>query len=57
MDQTDNTKRINSSYFPLKIEYTDTREQVIVKSPENIQYGREFRVLKTKAKVNDVPRV
>lgn len=36
-----------SNYFPLLIVYTETQEQVIVNTPEEIRSGVTFRVLKT----------
>lgn len=38
----------NQTYFPLLIQYTDSKEKVIVSSPDHIEKGRGFWVLKTR---------
>lgn len=38
------------TYFPLLIEYQDTKEKVLVQSPKEIKRGRSFKVIKTRKK-------
>ena len=40
---------VERMYFPLKIRYRDTQEEVLVATPEEIQLGRSFRVLEINA--------
>lgn len=35
------------SHFPLKILYVDTNETAVVNSPDDIESGKTFKVLKT----------
>lgn len=40
----------NTDFFPLLIRYSDTRENMVVNSPNEIQSGKSFTVLKTNYK-------
>lgn len=40
----------NQSFFPILIEWSDTKERVVMDKPDSITSGRSFKVIETNTK-------
>lgn len=43
-------KPTDESYFPIRVQYTETGEKKVIRSPKKLQPGRDFQVIETNVK-------